>query len=146
MQSKYDAEGSDYDYSDFVQNDDDSEKLNLISHKEKTYDFKFPFRSKHNKTSKSPIGLNKNIFVSTARQIYNIPVRVLSDANKVTIHVGASFTITIPHKKRIPTTQFALAHSLNDRINDLTLFFDSVAEEKLSCLTKELRRFRRKFH
>lgn len=131
MQSKYDAEGSDYDYSDFVQNDDDSEKLNLISHKEKTYDFKFPFRSKHNKTSKSPIGLNKNIFVSTARQIYNIPVRVLSDANKVTIHVGASFTITIPHKKRIPTTQFALAHSLNDRINDLTLFFDSVAEEKL---------------
>lgn len=131
MQSKYDAEGSDYDYSDFVQNDDDSEKLNLISHKGKTYDFKFPFRSKHNKTSKSPIGLNKNIFVSTARQIYNIPVRVLSDANKVTIHVGASFTITIPHKKRIPTTQFALAHSLNDRINDLTLFFDSVAEEKL---------------
>ena len=131
MQSKYDAEGSDYDYSDFVQNDDDSEKLNLISHKEKTYDFKFPFRSKHNKTSKSPIGLNKNIFVSTARQIYNIPVRVLSDANKVTIHVGASFTITIPHKKRIPTTQFALSQSLNDRINDLTLFFDSVAEEKL---------------
>lgn len=131
MQSNYDAEGSDYDYSDFVQNDDDSEKLNLISHKEKTYDFKFPFRSKHNKTSKSPIGLNKNIFVSTARQIYNIPVRVLSDTNKLTIHVGASFTITIPHKTQISTTQFALSQSLNDRINDLTLFFDSVAEEKL---------------
>lgn len=131
MRSKYDAEGSDYDYSDFVQNDDDPERLNLISHKEKTYNFNFPFRSKHNKTSKSPLGLNKNIFVSTARQIYNIPVRVLSDASKVTIHVGGSFTITIPHKKRISTTQFALSQSLNDRINDLTLFFDSVAEEKL---------------
>ena len=131
MRSKYDAEGSDYDYSDFVQNDDDPERLNLISHKEKTYNFNFPFRSKHNKASRSPSGLNKNIFVSTARQIYNIPVRVLSDASKLTIHVGGSFIVTIPHKKRIPTTQFTLSQSLNDRINDLTLFFDSVAEEKL---------------
>ena len=131
MRSKYNVESADYDYSDFVQNDDDPERLNFIGHKEKMYHFNVPFSSKHNKTSKAPIGLNKNIFVSTSRQIYNIPVRILSDVTKLMICVGGSFTTTILHEKRISSTRFALSESLNDRINDLTLFFDSVAEEKL---------------
>ncbi len=131
MIGKYDAEGSDYDYSDFKQIDDDSERLNLISYKEKTYDFNFPFRSKKKLASTSPLGLNKNIFVSTARQIYNIPVCVLLDKTQLTTHVGSSLTITIPRQNPIPTIQFTLSQSLNERINDLTLFFDIIIEEKL---------------
>lgn len=130
MKSRHSTTSWDYDYSDFEQIDADKERVNLIGHKEllvldeklpsKKRRYKYTIRKEH-----------RNIFVSTSRQIYHIPVKIFINKKELLIYVGKSFTITIPNNNHPSKTQFSLAHNLNSRINDLTLFFDALNEEAL---------------
>jgi len=130
LQSKYDDTSSNYDYINFVQVDEDEKKLNLISYKENSYDLNFSFNRVNGEQSTNDDIVNKNIFVSVGNNIYNTHIKILNDGKKITFLVGEGLKGIITKNRKV-TIQFNMPDSLNNRINDLTLFFDYCSTKRI---------------
>ncbi len=130
MLSKPSTDNSNYDFTKFIQVDKDPNRLVLITCENNTYNFHFTFGEKADNTIKNSDGINRNVFVSASKIMFDIPVRITTTDKITTAKVGEMITFYIESKK--PTTiQLRMSNKLNSQINDLTMLLLVLKEGKI---------------
>lgn len=130
MLSKPSIDNSNFDFAQFIQVDKDPNRLVLITCENNTYNFHFTFGEKADNTIKNSDGINRNVFVSASKTMFDIPVRITTTGKITTAKVGEMMTFFIePHK---PTTiQLRMSNKLNSQINDLMVLLLVLQEGKI---------------
>lgn len=130
LSSLYNEESVDYDYTNFRQCDEDPAKINLISYKDDSYDFNFPFGSKASEAKVNPTGRNTNVFVSTGTEIFVMPVYILMNDKDIIIKYDSSMITTYARDGVSPSnTKFTVPDTLDSQINDLLLMISAIVNK-----------------
>lgn len=120
-----------YDYRNFKQIDNDEERLDLISYKDK-YNIDKIYKSSKNNDEKN--GWNKNIFISVKNIVYNPPIKIFvkkqNKVNLINVNVGKNLLIPFCGTK-LQDRKFTLSTKINEQINDLTYLLESIHAKEL---------------